>query len=97
MAEERSDLCKVKKRPGRKATPVMVKQVNLAMGNPHWLKKGQEAIEGMRMPTPAMLKAGANAAAGHVIGGAVLGSVAIAVWQAMIEEAVNPSPEDHAA
>lgn len=96
MAEERSDTRQVKKRSGRKATPAMVKQVNLAMGNPHWFNKGKEAIEGMKMPTPAMLEAGHKAAGSHVIGEA-LGSIAIAVWQAMVEEALTPPNTERVA
>lgn len=97
MAEERSDLCKVKKRPGRKATPDMVKQVNGAIKHPMWHQMGRQAISAMKMPTPAMLDAGHRAAAGHVINGAALGSVAIAVWQAMVEEALIPPHTEHVA
>lgn len=97
MVEERSDLRKVKKRPGRKATPTMVKQVNAAMDQPMWHRLGKRAIAAMKMPTPAMLDAGYKAAASHVIDGVVFGSVAIAVWQAMVEEALLPSHTEHVA
>ncbi len=67
----------------------MVKQVNAALRLPMWSSFGKDAISAMKMPTPAMLEAGHQAASGHMIGGEALGTVAIAVWQAMIEEALK--------
>ncbi len=79
------------KRPGRKATPQMVKIINEALRDPLWADTGKKALLAMRdNPTPEMLEAGYTAACQHDGGGDVpFSSIAIAVWQAMIDEALK--------
>jgi hypothetical protein len=78
------------KRPGRKTTPAMVKQVNAALNLSMWETSGRTAILAMRDPNPAMLDAGYAAACQHDTGDTVpFTSISIAVWQAMIDEALK--------
>ena len=80
----------MKNRPGRKATPQMVKQVNSALRRAMWHDDGKTALSAMRDPTPAMLDAGYAAACPHSTGDTVpFTSLSIAVWQAMIDEALK--------
>jgi hypothetical protein len=69
----------------------MVKIVNEALREPMWAQRGKDVLLAMRdAPTPAMLDAGYEAACQHDCGETVpFSSIAIAVWQAMIDEALK--------